>query len=140
MPNVFALIPQFTMFRSNEERALYDFFERILLRRRSSLRGRAPSLPKSKTLSPTHHSTCVAAPAGIDTHVMPLVHLLIAVFNNLAISGAITDCTHGVTHITPPEKFSKISTLAKRGSLVLIFLGISTGDVIYSIDTRSFWY
>ena len=29
-------------------------------------------------------------------------------------------------------RFPKISTLAKRDSLVLIFWGISTGDVIYS--------
>ena len=64
--------------------------------------------------------------------VTPLVDLLIAVFNNSAISGATTNCTHGVTHITQPVKFPKISTRAKRDSLVLIFWGISTGDVIYS--------
>ena len=64
--------------------------------------------------------------------VTPLVPLLIAVFNNLAISGTITNCTHGVIHITPPVKFPKISTPAKKDSLVLIFWGISTGDVIYS--------
>ena len=38
---------------------------------------------------------------------------------------------HRVTHITSPLKFPKISSLAKRDSLVLIFWGISTGDVIY---------
>ena len=68
--------------------------------------------------------------------VTPLVDLLIAVFNNSAISGAITNCTHGVTQITPPGKFPKISTRAKRDSLVLIFWGISTGDVIYSTSPR----
>ena len=71
--------------------------------------------------------------------VSPLVHLLIAVFNNLVISGAITKCTHGLTHITSPLKFPKISTLTKRESLVLIFWRISTGDVIYSIATGT-WY
>ena len=64
--------------------------------------------------------------------VTPLVHLKIAVFNNSAISGAITNCTHRVTEITPPVKFPKISTLAKRDSLVLIFWVISTDGVIYS--------
>ena len=59
-------------------------------------------------------------------YVTPLVHLLIAVLNNSAISGAITNCTHGVTHITPRVKSPKISTLAKRDSLVLIFWGIFT--------------
>ena len=68
--------------------------------------------------------------------VTPLVHLLIAVFNNSAISGAITKCTHGDTHITPRLKFPKISTLAKRDSLVLMFLGISSGGVVYSICTK----
>ena len=39
---------------------------------------------------------------------------------------------HSVTHITSPLKFSpKISTLAKKDLLVLIFWIISTGDVIY---------
>ena len=59
--------------------------------------------------------------------VTPFVHLLIAVFNNSAISGTITNFTHGVTHITRQIKFPKISTLAKRDSLVLIFWGISIG-------------
>ena len=65
------------------------------------------------------------------SNVTPLVHLLIAIFNNSAILGAITNCTHGVTHIKPRVKFPKISTLAKGYSLVLIFWEISTGDVIY---------
>ena len=70
--------------------------------------------------------------------VTPLVHLLIAVFNNSAISGAITNCTHGVTHITSPVKIPQnINTREKRlarddilenFSLVMIFWGISTGD------------
>ena len=58
--------------------------------------------------------------------VTPLVNLLIAVFKYSAILGAITNCTHGVTDITPAVKSLKISTLAKRDSLVLIFWGIYT--------------
>ena len=66
-----------------------------------------------------------------------LVHLLIAVFNDSAISGAITNYTHGVTDITPPVKSPKISTRASPFSRVLIFWGISTGDVIYSTQPCS---
>ena len=74
--------------------------------------------------------TGIMVHSGVRIVVSPLVHLLIAEFNNSAISGAITKCTHGDTHITPRKKSPKISTLAKRDSLVLIFWGISNGDVI----------
>ena len=89
----------------------------------------APPTPRTdarqplKTSSPGGCCCYIPSPSG-DTKVTPLVHLLITLFNNSAISGAITNCTHGVTHKTPPVKFF---------SRVLIFWGISTGDVIYSI-------
>ena len=67
--------------------------------------------------------------------VTRLVQLLIAVTNNSAISGAVSNCTHGVTHTTPPVKSPKIATLVKRDSLMLILWGVSTGDDSTHVDT-----
>ena len=68
-----------------------------------------------------------------NTCVTQLMKLLIAVTNNSAISSAISNRTHTVTHTTPPVKFLKISILAKRDSLMLIFWRISTRDVMSSV-------
>ena len=58
------------------------------------------------------------------------MHLLIAVFNNSPISGAITNCTHDVTNITLPEEIlQNINTREKRLARVDI-LGDFTGGVM----------